>query len=505
MEQIKQIIYLDVDDDMPLIRERLEWVQSKRVLLVLPKGYRTLHSRINLRLLQRHAGSLAVEVALVTADRDTTDLAQEAGVQVFRALEQGAAWVRGPGMGATPSPPLAERRPSRPKMRDVRPRQRRGGGGWLSQLFVLILFVLLFVFMVLGSVLLLPGATVRLTPKREAISERLTVTASPAIEEISYDRLEVPARRVQVELTRSRQIATAGQKDAPSDPAKGVVAFVNRTNEEVMIPAGTVVATSSGVTVRFTTDYTLTVPAPIGGKADVPITAVDRGPKGNVRSAQINTVEGPLALQVRVINEQPTAGGSVQQTGVVTRADKERLRAMLLQQLQQEAYTMMQADLKEQEFVPPESLQIIPLDETYDKFVDEVSDSLSLEMHVVARGTAIAGLEANKLALRALEGKVLPGYTLVPQGLQFKPGEVLDAKDEAVSFVMEASGYMVAEINTGDVAGEIRGLEVPEAERYLSQKLPLGSLPRVEINPDWLGRMPFFPFRIQVVVETGVS
>jgi hypothetical protein len=502
---MEQIIYLNRSDDIPLIRDRLEWVQARRVVLVLPGGYRVLHSQINLKLLQRHASSLAVEVALVTGDRAIDELAQEAGIPVFRSVEQGASWAGGPGTKAAPSPTIAERRPSRPRLSEVRPRRRRSGGGLLSQFFVLFLFLCLLVFMVASALLLVPGATVWLVPKSEALGERLVIRASPDVEEIDYERLEIPARQVQVELTGSQQTATAGQKDAPADPATGTVTFINRTSQEVEVPAGTVVATSSGVAVRFTTGYTATVPSPVGGRIDVPVTAVDPGPKGNVHPAQINTVEGPLALQVRVINEQPASGGSVQQAGVVTRVDKERLRAMLLQQLQQEAYTLLQSELKEQEFVPPESLQMIVLDETYDKFVDEIADSLGLEMRVVARGTAIAGQDANKLALRALESKVRSGYELVPQGLQFKPGEVTGVEGAAVSFAMEISGRVVARIDGGGVAEEIRGLEVVEAERYLAQNLPLGRLPRVEVSPDWLGRLPYFPFRIRVVVESGVG
>jgi hypothetical protein len=501
---MEQIIHLDSNDDIPLIRDRLEWVQAGRIVLVLPKGYRMLRSQVNLKLLQRHARDLSVEVALVTRDRVINELARETGIPVFHSLEHGESWAGGPvKKKVAPPPPIAERRPSRPRLSQIRPNVPWRGEGWFSQAFVLFLFLSLLVFMVASALLLVPGATVRLVPKHEELGEQLVIRASPDVEEIDYERLEIPARRVQVELAGSRQIATAGQKDAPADPAVGTVIFINRTNEEVEVPAGTVVATSSGVTVRFTTDNTETVPSPIGGRVDVSVTAVDPGPKGNVRPAQINTVEGPLALQVRVMNEQPASGGSVQQTGVVTRADKERLKAMLLQQLQQEAYTLLQAELKEQEFVPPESLQMIVLDETYDKFVDEIADSLSLEMRVVARGTAIAGQEANKLALRALEGKVRSDYELVPQGLQFKPGEVTGVDEAVVSFVMGVSGHMVARIDGGGVAEEIRGLEVVEAERYLAQNLPLGSLPRVEVSPDWLGRLPYFSFRIRVIVESG--
>ena len=33
---MEQIIYLEIDDDIPIIRDRLEWAQAQRVLLVVP-------------------------------------------------------------------------------------------------------------------------------------------------------------------------------------------------------------------------------------------------------------------------------------------------------------------------------------------------------------------------------------------------------------------------------------------------------------------------------------
>ena len=69
------------------------------------------------------------------------------------------------------------------------------------------------------------------------------------------------------------------------------------------------------------------------------IEALEPGPVGNVAAATISVVEtAPLRGKIRVINENPTQGGGVRQVGVVTRADMDRLKAQLLQQLQQRAY-----------------------------------------------------------------------------------------------------------------------------------------------------------------------
>jgi hypothetical protein len=123
-------------------------------------------------------------------------------------------------------------------------------------------------------------------------------------------------------------------------------------------------------------------------------------------------------------------------------------------------------------------------------------------MRAVVRGTAIAGQNANQLALAALQTQISPNYRLDPLSLEFVAGEVTGVEDRAVSFEMHAAGEAVAQIDDRQVAQDVRGLPIEEALSYLRQQLPLSGDPVVVVEPDWLGRLPWFPFRIAVdVVE----
>jgi hypothetical protein len=281
------------------------------------------------------------------------------------------------------------------------------------------------------------------------------------------------------------------------------VIFVNKISEPVEIPLGTVVGTSAGTNIRFTTIETATLPAVTGGTAETGVVAVEPGPSGNVDAFLINTMEGPLALQVRVVNDKPTSGGNMKQVGVVTQGDKDRLRASLLQQLQQEAYNRILGELKEQEFVPPESLVVEVVSETYDKFVDEEADVLGMKMVVSASGTAIGGQDANALVYRLLEARVREGYQLTAEGLRFEAGQIVSVEGRKVSFTMNASGFIVPVIDLNTVLNDIRGQPIEEAENLLSQRFPLKERPVIQVAPDWLGRLPLLPFNIDVLIEMG--
>jgi hypothetical protein len=501
---VEQIIYLEVDDDIAAVRDRLEWAQARRVLLVIPPQCRTLSNLVNLKLLQRHAHNLAMEAALVTRDGTTRELAQEVGLPVFSSLgrAQRAKWY---------GRRVVEKAPTRPKeYKGTRPREPRlsawsASPGRGQQILAVAFFSILFLFLAAAVLLLVPSATVTLRPVSEAVSETLLVQANPELESIDYQTGEIPARIVEVEVEATDHIPTTTKRDAADVRATGTVIFVNKITEPVEIPLGTVVGTSAGTNIRFTTIETATLPSAIGGTAETGIVAVEPGPSGNVDAFMINTIEGPLSLQVRVVNDKPTGGGNMKQVGVVTQADKDRLKASLLQKLQQEAYNRILEELKEQEFVPPETLVVEVVSETYDKFVDEEADVLGMKMVVSASGTAIGGQDANALVYRLLEAKVREGYQLTTEGLRFELGQIVAVEGRNVSFTMQAFGLIVPVIDLNTVINDIRGRPIEEAEDLLSQRFPLKERPVIEVAPDWLGRVPLLPFNIDASIELEES
>ncbi len=86
---MQQIIYLEVDDDLPAIRDRLEWAQARRVMLVVPPRCATFRSLVNLRVLKRYAQNLALDLALVTRDPETRRLAKAEGFPVLGSTGRG--------------------------------------------------------------------------------------------------------------------------------------------------------------------------------------------------------------------------------------------------------------------------------------------------------------------------------------------------------------------------------------------------------------------------------
>jgi hypothetical protein len=364
--------------------------------------------------------------------------------------------------------------------------------------------------LVVGVIALMPQATVTLVPVAEPVEAELVVRADPNEDSVDFRELTFPARITQVELALPGQIETTKTELAPVGLAEGTIVFINRTEDEQIIPISTTVATSAGEPVEFLTTLTATIPAGIGALTPTTVIAVEPGPSGNAAAGQINRFVDPsFGLLARVVNEQPLTGGALEPARVVEQADKERLQAHLRQLIYQEGLNQLEASLVEQEFISPETLQVIVLDVTYNEFAGDVSDTFSGEMQAVVRGTVVGGYNANRLALAALERQVPPGYELDLAGLHFGAGEILDVQDGVIVFRIVAQGRAVPILDPHYIAEEIAWLPVGEAQAFLSQHYKLATVPAIELEPDWvieyIGRLPYSPLRIGVNIREAVT
>ncbi|MFQ5612108.1 MAG: baseplate J/gp47 family protein [Anaerolineae bacterium] len=510
----EQVIYLEPDDDITAIRDRLEWARARRVLLVAPRGVQALRSLVHLKVLARAADELAVDLAIATPELRVRDLAREAGLRTFsnETSARLSRWISRQARVARPadtSAPQVTAAADQPPPPRIRIQNRRlvlvvgkGRVGLLQQFGALLLQLVLGLFMVAGVLALIPRATVTLTPQTQQVEASVEVLADPSVELIDAQRRIIPARLVQAEVREFRTVQTLETEEAPAEFAQGQVVFINHTAEEQVVPISTTVSTSAGTTVDFITTLTATLPAGVGVTTPTTVTALNPGVVGNVAAAQINRINDPgLRLRVGVINEAPLTGGADRQVGVVTQADKDRLQAVMFQELQQIGYDEMLAEVGPGEFIPPESVEVIVLDMTYDRFAGDLSERLGGEMYAVVRGTVINSNAANQLAYLALQDKVPPGYELAQDSLQFKAGGASDVTNRAVTFSAIAQGTTIARFDQSRIAGQIRAMPVGEAQALLSERWPLEGVPGVDVEPNWLGRLPFFPFRINLVVR----
>ncbi|MGC8827417.1 MAG: hypothetical protein ACP5TV_10480, partial [Anaerolineae bacterium] len=264
-----EIIYLDRSDDIGTLLQRLERVEGRHALIVVPGSEPLLASEVDLRLLKRRADALQLDVIVVAKDGLTRRLGREVGLRIYASQRAGMAALRrlqrrhGTPRRAVVRDALkpqvvetvetARGRRKKSPAEQYRVYSARPKRSLPTQIAAVLFLIALAAGLAYVLLLLVPEATVTMVPAVQRVETSVTITADLNAYEVDFTRRIIPARVVEVRVEGTATIPTTEKRDAPNNRAAGRVVFVNKTDEEVKIPAGTVVRTSTGTNVRFTT------------------------------------------------------------------------------------------------------------------------------------------------------------------------------------------------------------------------------------------------------------
>jgi hypothetical protein len=503
-----QVVYLDPEDDIVSIRDRLNWVQEPQVAMVLPPKSDLLTSYLDQALVRRWADDLRLEVGLVTRDERVAGQAKALGFAIFPSVEATLKnkrhWWRGrrrtervgqPGQ----IDPLDRQEVQRRNA--PRPAWQVWGVRYAAVVFYIVTLAVLFV----AAVYAIPGARFTFYPEVETIEVKRQIVADPELSGPAGGA-SVPGRVLSSVQIWQAEVATTGTVEVNDAPARGEVVFVNLVEQPASVPAGTRVSTSAGQRIIFQTLAETQIPGVVGASATAEVVAVEPGPEGNVAASLINRIEGPLEPQLQVRNLEALSGGGVRAEAAVSEADVERLRSQIMQQLQVRALAEMEGQLTGREFLAKNSLRLVRvLQETNSAFPGEQAQTLAMEIRAELQATAVDEAEAVAQIYEALTAAVAPGMVLVPESLDFRGGQVLGVDNQGrVTFDMVGAGRVAADIDLEAAVSQVTGQKRAEALTYLAKTLPLRQRPEVAIWPEWFGRIPYLPIRIQAELDTGI-
>ncbi len=503
---IGRIVHVSPDDDAAGIRDRIAWANADRVVLVMagednPRGLRL--REIDYALIKRAGDQHGAEIAVAHPDAKQRQMARQVGLVAFTRVEDALrkAWIPSDEVE-----PITRRTPPRrfapDSLRRFFPKRN-----WLT-IGLRVIVALAALAAVIGAGLLVtPSAHITLTASSQSVSTIVPVTLDARATTPDIAARIVPAQRVDVIVEDQFTTPATGAKDVPRSKSVGTVTFFNLLATPYVVPKNTVVRTSSAsVAVRFVTLQDVEVPG--GGRADARIEALERGPGSNVPANQINRIEGMAALAVRVINQAPTSGGANETVRAVTESDYRRARNALRDRLIMQALDKMRQDpdvTSNGLFVVPDTLFIADVqDETYDRFITEQADEVTLNMRLQMAGLAVSPTHLASVARQGLVSKVPEGFSLL--SVSIERGDVAEeGTGTNTVFFMVARGVAGAEIDENQVKREVRGKTVGEAQSALLEKFALRSNPIIEVGPDWLtryiNRLPFVTLRISVTVK----
>lgn len=383
----KDTIYIDVDDEITTIIDKLRGSPQKIVALVLPKRATVLQSIVNMKLLKRTADDANKQVVLITSEATLLPLAGSVGMYVAKSLQSKPEVPLMPATGApidtgedepvlmddqAAEPPLDSSKPVGELAGSNRPltevddtidldngapppgkasklAQKVGGKGKLKvpdfNKFRMTLFlgcagivVLIVAWILCFSVL--PKATISVETDASEIESNLNVTLTPGATALDEKSGIVPTQLQQVQKQSSQQVPATGQKDEGTK-ATGNIVFVNCSLSDLIagndrtIPAGTGVSTN-GLT--FITQESVTV-QPSNFNPDntcksnkkssaVGIVAQVAGDKYNVGSSNFSVANFPSVSG----QSSGTSGGTSNIVKVVAQADIDNAKQKIVAQ-----------------------------------------------------------------------------------------------------------------------------------------------------------------------------
>ncbi len=496
---VVSVYHLTRRDTVYTARELLRQAEPEsEVWLVLPWRVAWARKQVNLELLKRMAYTANVDLHLVTRHIETREMAIETGLRVHTFIPISLAKNE-----QSTTTPEAESRFRNAKRRAASQQERKSFsvGSALWGLATVLLLV-----GVLGGVMAIfvPQAEVTIKPQAEPVEAQFTVTVNTEYTSIDYGRAMIPGKSVQVIVEGRGESAASGSTEIAGTHATGNVVFANRTSQTVTVPQGTIVRTSSSSPVRFYTTADVEIAGQINAIASVQVISVDAGLENNVNAWTINVVEGELANSVSVLNAEGLYGGGNTSVPVIATEDFTTVRDETIELLGSQAYEQLLAELDEGEFIPADTLEVLVMSQEYDQVVGQQSDTISISMKVVARGTVISSDDLTDLAMAMLESKATTGTSLIESSIAVSRSATLLNDDGNVTMTLEARGMAAPEIDTEALLDEIAGKSSDKAIEILMEAVSLTEEPTIDISPESWNKLPYLQGRITFNVSAQV-
>ena len=369
--------------------------------------------------------------------------------------------------------------------------------------------------LVVGGVaayLLLPSATITVTPRAEAIAPvSLTIRADPSV--VSPDPVggAVPAERLTFDLAANDTFAVKGKRIVETK-ATGRVTFRSyNTAASNTIPAGSIVSTEGGIQFRTQVAIRLgraRVILPSGivpSSGSVAIEAVQPGTAGNVPANAITVVpkgEDPLVTSVR--NVDATTDGTHQEIARIEQADVEAATAQLTTRLGEDFQALL-ADPGRSPAGSTVFAQTATLaDPVYSVDLTALigQEVASFELGATSTGgvTAVDRGAVPALAAQVLQASVAADHRLVDGSVDVRT-DTPTASGEVVMFPVTARGQQVMILDAKALATKIKGRPIFEARSILE---PYGDV-QIGVWPDWVTSIPTIDGRIDLRVGPSGS
>jgi len=551
----KDTIYVDIDDEITAIIDKVRASNAKIVALVLPKRASVFQSIVNMKLLKRTAEAAKKHIVLITTEPNLMPLAAAVGLHVaatpqskpevptveepadnsdaadeaidednedsFPAQKAGNKPI-GELSGAAVAAPAdgvetldlpdddAEGADDETPAAEVKSKKNRklAVPNFNRFRLRLVLAVLLLAALVAGLVLaavVLPKASVAISTNASTVNANFNVTLDTAAQALDASKHIVPAKAEQQQKTTSQQVATTGQKNT-GDIAAGTVTMttcIGGFGFPNNVPAGTGVSTN-GLTfiTQSSASFSPTGPDPVHScykyvSGSVAITAQNAGAKYNVDNATF-TVAGRSDVNAN----GSASGGTDNIIQVVAQADIDSATQKLAAQDTNAIKASLEQTLQGDGMYPlPATFSASSPAVTTSNNVGDQAANVTVTQAVTYTMYGAKQADLVTLIKNAINAQIdASSQSILDDGLSKAKIGVLNTSQGSEQVSLQAAALVGPDINTNEIKKEIAGKKAGDVQSLIGN-IPGVTKVEVQLSPFWVSTVPSNASKVQVTVS----
>ncbi len=541
----KETIYVDVDDEITGIIEKVQDSKSNILAVVLPKRAAVLQSTVNMRLLKRAATDNKKNVVLITSEAAILPLAGAVGMHVAKTLQSKPAIPPAPEVKSatltlddesdnlenidpkTPIGKLAGDDDHAETIEDDyvtegdgdKKSAKKGKGSKKFKIpnferFRLWLMlggaaVVLLIVGLIWALIFAPKAKVTIKTDTSTISSNLDFTASSSAKSLDVNGRVVPTTTVQIEKTDTQKVSATGQKDNGTKASgKVTLKLTDCSQSQVTVPSGTVVSASNA---NFITQEAATLNRVIVGpncandsypaisSATVNVVAQNGGDKYNL-SARTYTVTG-----FSNVSGSGTAmtGGTTQLVKILSQQDFDNAKQQLLDRTKGAALTDLQKKLTDSNQFPlNDSITATNQSITAAPDINQETEESTVTAKITYTLVGVAKNDLNQLISSNVKGQIDPSTQQIQDnGLGNATVKLQDKKSNGdIPVNLQTQVVAGPQLDTEGIKKEIAGKKRGQALAII-QKRPGVKDVTIQYSPFWVLSTPKKTAKITVVFE----
>ncbi|MFP4662459.1 MAG: baseplate J/gp47 family protein [Halanaerobiales bacterium] len=527
-----RVFYIDNESGIKDLIEILKHTTAVKIALVIKNGQLILNSSVNLQLLKKYVKKYRKELVFINPDLSVYDKVITAGFLLYSDLntlekdlpikQNDSRVKRGLEIDSSIKDIIAVGSEDENTKRDSKRNNRRNnsrkkaddsssgnkGSTRGKRMIRLIVTAGIFLFIIAMAYLyfLYPTATIEIEPVIKTAKHEIAITASTDSKQIDWENSTLPLHETEVEISGQEVVQCSGLKLVGHIRAEGVVKFINERQEEVVIPAGTVLMTDNNI--KFTTiedvlvpelqvDYLMDVPVGMkAGQIEVGIKAVNPGSSGNVGIGRIKKIASPVE-NVYVVNPEPSRGGSDKRIPLVSEEDQQRAREILDEKLRSKLITRIYQELGGNYRIVENEINYSDPVYEFSHKIGEESDTLTVSGSLTARGYLLKNNEIDRLVTRIFKDRLPADVQLMSSGINIESLQLEEIDESMYNILIGVNAPVISDIDSENLANQLSGMAIAEAQALLDN---MADVDNYLINSQKTN-LPNMSFAIKVVVR----